>query len=451
MHELAKSLVSLPWAASVFGAQQMVNALSVRGVKKTKANLYRVTEVIEEQLAESPLAFALAQIGDYAQRNAQDLVADVVCLQALNPQWIRGIARTLVQQFTDAARALTPGPRLNTTWSALQNTFAVVNLVNQAAAMLQLPTGEIELTRAVERAYGFGAYRALWVVEGLGREYADRNWLESAVPRGLFTTGPGAEVPDKSLLMLHAGMGISFARRFMRLLTPYSSRLEIAEALRNFVSLVSSNARDGYEGAAFESLGLVNRTWYPQIVHLVDQNLWTTHPEILGYFWHGVGRAAYFSPLYVIPGNTPFHGIAKEVRHQLGVANATAGAAWAFTLVNINHPDVVVSLLQEYSQASAGEKFFSNGMISALMMATETVPGDPFAKALCQHTPRSTDARVIGLWNRVVGNPSQKAGELYLPILKRHNRLGEMFRYQDLSELARHFEEVRDGMPRLDE
>jgi hypothetical protein len=442
MSALAKSMASLPWASSVLGMQQTTNQLFHPRDSKAAADLYRVTDVIQQQFASNPFAYAANEIGNFVQSKSLDFFADLSRLQAFNPEWVKDVAGAFLKQVMATTRALAPGPRRDGSWAALQNTLAVVNLVNQAAAMLQLSADEIELESSIERAYSFGAYSSLWLVEGLGREYADRNWLKGAPPIGLLTTNQGYEIPDSSLLMLHAGMGISFARRFVGLLTPFSSRLEVTEALDHFAGLIKSNSRVGYEGAAFESLGLVTRTWYPEMVPLVEQTLWTSNRELVEYFWHGLGRAAYFSPFYMVPGNTPFDGIAKEAPHRLGLANATAGAAWAFTLVNIRQPEIIVNLLQEYAGPSLGAEFFSNGMTSALMMATETIPGDPYAQTLCQYVPKTADTDLLAQWDQTVRGPCREARELYLPLLKLHDRLGEMFRYHDLNEFVRCLEEA---------
>ena len=70
----------------------------------------------------------------------------------------------------------------------------------------------------------------------------------------------------------------------------------------HFVQLCRDNSRPGYEGAAYESLGLVARFWNSPLVPVVDRVLCKIAPEVLGYFWHGVGRSLNFLPLYAVPG-----------------------------------------------------------------------------------------------------------------------------------------------------
>src|SRR5207244_1117997 len=112
-----------------------------------------------------------------------------------------------------------------------------------------------------------------WAIEGLGQNYAEA-WLAEGIPvRGLLTAGKAASLPQRSLLMMHAGMGIAFARHAIAQITPWSSDADFDHALRSFTELVHKNSRFGYAGAALESLGLVTRTWHRQMVEPVSRHL----------------------------------------------------------------------------------------------------------------------------------------------------------------------------------
>jgi len=425
----------MSWAASVFSAQLAVDLLAADGTKKAEGSLYRVTEAIQQQFGGNPIIYGINSIGDVAQRSAVDFIWDLSRLRVLDWGWLTRTASAVLNQSVDAARALWPGDNLAFTSDILRNTFAVINLVNRAPSIINLPPGETLLMAAVERAYAAGDYSAVWLVEGLGEEYANRH-SSKTMPCGLLTSGQASALPEKSLLMMHAGMGISFARHTMARLTPYSPDPEIAAALERFVSLVRANAREGYEGPAFESLGLVTRTWYPRLVAILDRGLWRLDPLALEYFWHGVGRAIYFSPLYLLPGRTAFQGIAREAPHRLAYLNGMAGAAWAFTLVNIRQPAILLNLLRNYSVPPAADDAFTNGLISAVMMATDPLPADPYASALCHGDPQTADEALAQTWDRLVRRPCKTAVEKYFPVLKKHHSLSEVFRYQNLAQLV---------------
>jgi hypothetical protein len=438
MVELAKAMWNLPWAASLFGAQQLLNLVSPGGVRKSEGDFYSTTVAAQKQFAANPFFFAGFQFGDEAQRAVVDLFFDALELRVFRPEWISRTANWIAHQSADTLRTLTPGDNLRLYIDLLRNTFGVINLVNQSSAMLNLPPGPIDLGSALEKAYTFGQYAPLWLVEGLGEAYADQNWSNVVPVHGLLTTGQGAQLPEKSLLMMHAGIGISFAQHLVRPLTPVTPKADIAAALVRFVDLVRGNSRRGYGGPAFESLGLVSWTWYKQIVPLIDELLWTIDRETLEYFWHGVGRAAFFTSL--LPGDNVFSYIRSEAPHELAALNATAGAAWAFILVNIKQPEVVFNLVKTQTELLSWNGAFTNGLISTIMMANQMLPGDPYTGALCDYRPQCGCAGLLAGWDRLVASPCRTATQNYFPVLKKHQRLGEVFRFQDLGALVQKLE-----------
>jgi hypothetical protein len=440
MVDLVESMVRLPWATSVFGVQQMMNLLTENGVRQDQGTFFSVTGAVVREFGSSPLIFGAYQFGDAAQQAAVDIFWDVLQLRAFRPDWIGQKTSAAVAGSIAAARALTPGDNLRLTIALLRNTYGVINLVNQASAMLNLPPGPIDLGMAIDRAYSFGQYSPLWLVEGLGESYADRNWSDVAPVRSLLTEGQGARLPEKSLLMMHAGIGISFAQRIMRQLTPVSSDSQVADALRRFIDLVRTNSRPGYEGPALESLGLVARTWYSQVVRCIDRVLWTIDRNALEFFWHGVGRSAYFTPLNLLPGTSAFQGVVTEAPHELALLSATAGATWAFTLVNIREPEVLFHLVAKNAQSLSANDAFTNGMISTVMMANDMIPGDPYTTALCEYTPAQADPAALRNWDTLVRIPCRQATTAIFPVLQQSGRLGEVFRYQNLGALARNSE-----------
>jgi hypothetical protein len=436
MTQVTKSFVGLPWAASLFGAQQLTNLLSGNGERKAEDAFYRVTEAVEGQFGDSPVIFGINQFGDGLQRSVIDFTSDLFRLKPLDPAWVSQTAGAAIQETLDAVRALTPGDNLSSTWDVLRNTLAVINLVNRASTLLDLPPGDVNLQSAVDRAYAVGGdFAALWLIEGLGKEYARRNWSDGGNMAGLLSSGQAATLPKESLLMMHAGMGIFFAGNIVRTVTPYSPAVEVDTALSRFISLVKANARPGYEGPAYESLGLVTRTWYQAMVAVIDARLWNLDQEVLQYFWHGVGRAVYFDPRYLLPGATAFQGVRREGRHTLGLLNATAGAAWAFTLVNIRQPEVASNLLRVHAEMLSENDAFTDGLVSTLMVVNATLSGDPNADRFCRYRPPG-DSCLPEAWDRWIAKPCHYAMQEYFPVLESKGRLGEVFRYQNLAELA---------------
>src|SRR5438105_9495112 len=113
MLQLMKSMVSLPWAVTVYGAQQFVNLLSPDGVHKAEGAFYSATVAAQSQFASNPIFFAGFQVGDQIQQAGIDLFFDTLELQVLRPEWIRRTSNQIATQSATTLRTLTPGENLN--------------------------------------------------------------------------------------------------------------------------------------------------------------------------------------------------------------------------------------------------------------------------------------------------------------------------------------------------
>lgn len=433
-----RAALRLPLAASLFGARQLLRAGgfgSSGDFRTASANFYRVAGIAQAQFDSDPLSFVIYQLGDQAQRALTDLVFDVLTLRIFAPSYLRTRTVALAQISSDAFHSLAPGEAMGLTVAQILNNFTVINLVNGVDAPVELDgQGDYPLDEALEKLYASGEYPALWSIEGLGENYASAYLNAKRQVRGLLTTGKGAFLPEKSLLMMHAGAGIAFAKRIMATITPWSSDAEFTVALRNFLSLVGQNSRPGYQGPALESLGLVTRTWHKEMVEPVSRHLAAIDSSAVEYFWHGAGRAMYFSPLNFVPGFSPFYAAEQEPTEQMARRNARAGVAWAFTLVNIQQPEIMANFLRRKNEEIAGNDGFSNGAISALIMAGEIVPNDVFVSKFCSYQPASNDPALVDLWRAYIGENCAGRISHYRQALRSRGKLGEIFRYHKVEE-----------------
>ena len=71
-----------------------------------------------------------------------------------------------------------------------------------------------------------------------------------------------------------------------------------------------------------------------------------------------------------------------------------------------------------------------------MIMRYDTSPDDPNIEAFCNYRPLSGDARLNDLWATLVRVPCQRAVHEFYPVLREHQRLGEVFHYQDLGALV---------------
>ena len=445
MLELTKSAIRYSWAMSLFGTRQLANLFTPGDqrdpTRRVNAGFYPVTQALENQLNNSDLLFAAFLLGNDAQRALVDLTFDSLTLRVFTPSYIAKLTQGVSIQLKETRRVFSSGENLRLGVEELKNNIEVFRLVENASQLLALPPSgqDFDLGKAVKAAYGLGQFPDLWAVEGLGHDYAMTFWGKGKPIRGILTEGQARALPNKCLTMMHAGLGLAFAQQLMKRINPYSAAADIRDVLLEFVALVKTNSRKGYEGAAYESLGLVTRFWHSQMVNIVDQHMQEVEPEAVAYFWHGVGRSLYFFPTYFVPGLwSAWIPVEQEPPNELAKLNMIAGLAWATTVVDVRQPRIMETILKSYGDIVSKTPAFTNGVMSTLIMGSDITPDDRYIREFLEYKP--SDPNVAELWNRLVGRPGNDALQRIYPVLKKHNCLGKVFRYQDLWELAARLE-----------
>ncbi len=250
-------------------------------------------------------------------------------------------------------------------------------------------TGRVDdpLPRQVARCYALGDDPALWAVEGLGLRYAERALARADGDelRGLLDD---PLLRPASLPMLHAGVGLAFARAGLRGLNP-RRRADVERAASRFLERCRVSGREGHVGAAIESLGLVARFFHgPRMVAALATALPSARER--GWLWHGAGRALYFAPRNSLPGRRgEMWSFGQCVREAAGdpdaARNLLAGNLWAITLVNARHPPVLAAILAAHHARLVGEDAATCGIASALTVRRWTTPQWPGLRALLEH------------------------------------------------------------------
>jgi hypothetical protein len=358
-----------------------------------------------------------------------------------NPNVVVFISR-LLPPVAKGLSLCIPGRDSNTAWANASNNAEIMQLVAHCGSILPAAGTSVPLSELVDKAYAQGPFPALWIVEGLGHYYADLFYERGEVPSGVLTDPALDTLPDKTMTMLHAGIGLAFAKRNLEKITSRSTSADVRSAVENFITLCKNSSRPGYAGAAYESLGLVSRTFHGlPILRKVDEELAAVAPELVGYLWHGAGRGVYFSlPDFIPAMHTPWRAVDMcklEPPHDVGRRNMTAGFAWALTLVNMRTPIVMETMLKYHGEEFAKDDAFSNGVMSAIVMRYDTAPDDPNLEPFCNYEPVGTEPRMKQLWEQLVAEPCRKAMHEYHPVLKKRRRLEEVFHYQDLGALVR--------------
>lgn len=436
--DLAKSINSFMLAASLFSLQQACNFLmptietdddrkaesgSGKGRKRGQAN---------------NLMMQMFQTGADAQKSAVDLLAGVNLSQSFTPRNAAKLTLDFIRQAAAAGARLLPEVEDRLAWQELQNklqAFTVFEYVDKILAG-QSKSG-LTLAQMLGKTAELDSYSRVWATEGLGFYYAERMSKEKRLPQDLLKEINTGDLPEHSLIALHAGMGLSLAERHLARLKPDGDAEEIKDALKLFIALCQRNARAGYIGATFEALGLVARNLYPQFTPIIGSELGKLKSGLENYFWHGVGRAIYFAPTNFSADSATHRRVIEmtqqEPPDEIGRKNALAGWAWAFTLVNVRQPEILANSLRHHGDLLAASRAFINGFESAVIVWNESAPGDAYLPSLFSFEPK--DARAAAIWQRQIKPAGTEALQNIHPVLKERRQFSELFRYQNLLDL----------------
>jgi len=433
MLEFANATLKFQVAVLSFGAQRLLGVLplaNVGAVRAAQEGFYKAGETAKKDFQTETSLFGAFQFTDKAQSAVASLASDALSLKMLTPSYLRGMATGLMNGSAAAMESVATEKARQLLKDQFGNTFDVIGYVNHVDAPNVLSAdGTYPLEAMVEKCYSHGDYPALWYVEGLGERYAEAYMATGRPVRDLLTMGKIVAMDQKIQTMMHAGIGITFAKHAVADLTPWSTETEYRDAIGLFLSMVKHNSMPGYEGAALESLGLVTRTWHGQLVNQISEHLLGLDPDAYEFFWHGAGRAMYFSPMYMLPGLSPWDAADNEPPTEIARRNARAGVAWAFTIVNIRHPQIAANFLRYRSDKIAGNDAYTDGVYSTLTMAGEMVPGHAFVTAFGHYHPDASDPLAVEAWNKYIGLGLAARINGYRGKLKEHGKLGEVFRY----------------------
>lgn len=289
--------------------------------------------------------------------------------------------------------------------------FAIVLRIRPWGWHRRLPAGR--LPARVERAYRLGPFRALWEVEALGYRYAatSRHLAAGEPPPPL----PAAKLPGHSLLMLHVGLGMALARRD---LAACGIRRRTTAAVERFLADARRCALPGFLDAVSEPLGLVARFEHPRRVEAIGRALARQAPELVPWYWHGVGRCLLFLPSSLLPLPEASWRAARRLAREMrsGAARSRARVGWAcgLTLVHMRQPWVVAELLRRHGAEieSAADGFaadFQEGVAEAVDLRREVTPGgDELVEAFLAHRP-AAGRRTAERWRRLVEQPGVAA------------------------------------------
>jgi hypothetical protein len=457
MREVASSVISYVLAQGLYTGQQVAK---MSGVSKKLVNpknapapgpdgenprtfsgyLYKKTKQTVEKFGDPAAVVFIA--GDEYQNKVVKFAFDMFSPGTmLNPGYWLKLGDYLLTQGLLAADA-TIGSQESLYAQQAKNTRYIFTLVRNNPEKLGVPkTGEVDLNVFMPKAYGIGDFENIWSVEGLGHVYCQRVWRDqwncSEDAHDIMIGGQAAHVPEKSLCMMHAGLGLAVAESLMKQLNPDSSHREVERVLKIFIKLCNNNSRPGYVGCALESLGLVTRCFNFPMVGLVQTVLADVDPIAWEFFYRGAGRALYFSPGHMVqPLYSPWIAAEQEAPNDRAWNILKAGISWPSNIVNMQYPEIYEDLITRRGAEEEKHGTIAHGVGASTAMAMDTTPNHPLVKEYLKYVPKSSDAKVRELWNKLVHEPVYKAVHRYQPILKKHGMMDQVFRFQDLDALV---------------
>lgn len=153
---------------------------------------------------------------------------------------------------------LWPGRKASVAYNECKNKCKIMALVQNLQSYMD-PEGKTTVESIVEKCYALGAFPSLWAIEGVGKDLAEWNMARNENPTRILIDTKLDPKWDGAWLMLHAGIGLGFAKHYMDRLKKNFNDDDIKHVVRRTVDLCRANSRPGYYGAAIESLGLVTR------------------------------------------------------------------------------------------------------------------------------------------------------------------------------------------------
>lgn len=340
-----------------------------------------------------------------------------------NPADFCGLFKMGIQALHQSAglvKTLSSAPENRVEWQELQNKLESFSFFEQVDLEFNISkSGPLPLAELVARAKQLESYRSVWLMEGLGHYYSDFCLRHREMP-SLSSLG----LPIASLVPMHAGMGLSLAEWLLPSIEQNPSSVQI------FLETCRSCSHPGYFGVSCEALGLATRNLYPHLLLPIDEAISAIDEEVIAYFWHGVGRAIYFSPSNFFPWQAaPWQGLRScftEPPHAIGRNNALSGFCWALTLVNICHPEIIETFLRHHAGELTQNDAAAEGIGSALVVWIDATSSPQCLDSLRFHHAAPS---ISAIWQKYVQENCEKALERHQ---KAQSAMGELFRCQSI-------------------
>jgi hypothetical protein len=322
-------------------------------------------------------------------------------------------------------------------WEEIRNKLEAFSLFEHVDLELNFAgAADHTLPDLVHRAHLLGPYFSVWATEGVGHYYARLHLSRGNHVNTIWQNAHPCDFPVASLVPLHAGIGLALAEQLLADIHSLSSN-EFQKQVADFVGLCQNTFQPEYLEIIYEALGLVVRNLYPHLTPRMHLRLVRLNKELPEYFWHGVGRALYFTPSSFLPGNSSplkaFEMCMKEPPNEACRRNTVAGFAWALTLVNIRQPHILAEFLAHHGKNRQEQEAITNGVCSALIIWNRSCSNSHDLKRTSQYQCDGRKA-MLSVWTKCVDEACRNA-LAYCRAKPGAEHLGKLFRYQTTTQL----------------
>jgi hypothetical protein len=368
------------------------------------------------------------------KRSIRDWIFGTLKGDALAPSSVLRAISDMMASPGDLLGLATPGPVSRTAWTQFCNKLAAFRLFAEADRIVGMrPTATYALSDLRPAVDALGPFHGLWVTEGVGFYHAANALEADPCAREILSPMVVQGVPSRWLIPLHTGMGLALAGYHLRSGGAERARSCARGVIESFLTQCRDNTLEGYAGTCAEALGLMALNVRPDLVLEIDRQLAVLRGDLADRFWHGYGRAIYFSPANFLPCTSLiWPGIrraGREPPHASGRANALAGLAWALTLVNIRNPEVIATFLARHGPELPDPDAFAGGIRSAVAVWVDWDPGSDYVSSFCAYSPSGASRGVGEHWERAARGACGEEFTREYQWLKAQNRLDDLFRY----------------------
>jgi hypothetical protein len=339
---------------------------------------------------------------------------------------LRGLMGVLLSTVEESAAnigSLIPDEEARVAFLELRNKVQAFRAFEHVDEMVSLPLSS-PIGDLVARAVGLDAPVSVWAAEGIGYHVTAAGSRIFEVRRSDAHDNT-CDLPHDALIPLHAGMGSALAATVLEDLNDRPSADILDDAVARFEDACTRGALPAYLDVSREALGFVVRSMYADLLPMMAIRIRVAHPGLRGLFWHGIGRAAYFSPSSALPLGRAREWVLEEAgttTSTLERRNLVAGIAWAATLVNLPDPEALERWIAAIRTPDDFEPF-AFGVQSAFQVWRQCAPRDPAYAAFAYH---SRGRGFSGPWDRIMK-----------PLELNARRPGELFQWRTAGTGAR--------------